>query len=80
MDRSELVSQLLRADLAVTEGERLLDLQEDVLQSLQASRHDTSLAEFILTRLKREQAMLLSAREQVRAELDEPGPGSRQLQ
>jgi len=69
MDNYELMEQLEEADLAVEEGERLLTKQRSVLHLLRARKYDTKRAERMLDNLKRAQSLLLSAREQILAEV-----------
>ena len=69
MDSYELMEQLEEADLAVEEGERLLTKQRSVLHLLRARKYDTKRAETMLDNLKRAQSLLLSAREQILAEV-----------
>ncbi len=69
MDQYELLEQLTEADLAVEEGERMLTRQRSVLNLLRARNYDTKRAETMLDNLKRAQSLLLSAREQILAEV-----------
>jgi hypothetical protein len=69
VDRSELMEQLVEADMAVAEGERLLTRQQNVLRLLRARRYDTTRTEKLLANLTLAQSSMISARQQIRADL-----------